>query len=95
MGIYVNPVNRSFKSYIKSKVYVDKSPIIIELNELYDTTQKFVCMSRARRFGKTMMANLISAYYSKNGNSRDVFEGLKLSHHKGWDTHLNLSLIHI
>ncbi|MCI5983373.1 MAG: AAA family ATPase [Bacteroidales bacterium] len=89
MGIYVNPVNRSFKSYIKSKVYVDKSPIIIELNELYDTTQKFVCMSRARRFGKTMMANLISAYYSKNGNSRDVFEGLKLSHHKGWDTHLN------
>ena len=58
MGIYVNPGNTKFRNKLKAKIYVDKSPMISHLNELIDTDDGFVCMSRARRFGKTMMTNI-------------------------------------
>ena len=56
---------------------------------IFGTDDGFVCMSRARRFGKTMMTNLMSAYYSKNCDSREIFENLKLSKQEGWDMYLN------
>ena len=89
MGIYVNPGNTKFIKKLNSKIYVDKSLMINELNELIETDDGFVCMSRARRFGKTMMTNLMSAYYSKNCDSREIFERLKLSKQEGWDRYLN------
>ena len=96
MGIYVNPGNSKFRRALRSEIYVDKSLMIAELNKLYDTLKMFVCMSRARRFGKTMMTNLMSAYYSKNCDSREIFEQLKLSKEEGWDKYLNsLNVIQI
>ena len=89
MGIYVNPGNTKFIKKLNSKIYVDKSLMINELNELIETDDGFVCMSRARRFGKTMMTNLMSAYYSKKCDSREIFERLKLSKQEGWDRYLN------
>ena len=89
MGIFVNPGTTMFRNKLNSKIYVDKSPMINELNELIENDEGFVCMSRARRFGKTMMTNLMSAYYSKNCDSREIFEGLKLSEREGWDKYLN------
>ena len=96
MGIFVNPGNAKFRKKLNSKIYVDKSPMVNELNELIGTDDCFVCMSRARRFGKTMMTNLMSAYYSKNCDSREIFEQLKLSKEEGWDKYLNsLNVIQI
>ena len=89
MGLYVNPGNSLFRVSLNSKIYVDKSPMITHLNDLMGTDERFVCMSRARRFGKTMMTNLMTAYYSKNCNSRELFENLKLSEQEGWDRYLN------
>ena len=89
MGIYVNPGDTMFRYSLNSKIYVDKSPMINELNEAIGTDDRFICMSRARRFGKTMMANLMAAYYSKDCNSREIFERLKLSKQEGWDKYLN------
>ena len=89
MGIYVNPGNRNFRDSLNSEVYVDKSEMVAELNRDFRTEQKYVCVSRARRFGKTMMTNLLSAYYSKGCDSRALFERLKLSRKPGWDAHLN------
>ena len=89
MGIYVNPGNRMFRYDIDSDLYIDKSLMIAELNKQINTNCRFICMSRARRFGKTMMTNLMSAYYSKNCNSRELFENLELSKHEGWDKYLN------
>lgn len=89
MGIYLNPGNRSFRDSLNSEVYVDKSEMVAELNRSFRTEQKYVCVSRARRFGKTMMTNLLSAYYSKGCDSRALFEGLKLARKPGWDAHLN------
>ncbi|MDY4521624.1 MAG: AAA family ATPase [Bacteroidales bacterium] len=78
-----------FRFSLNSKIYVDKSPMINELNELIGTDERFLCMSRARRFGKTMMTNLMSAYYSRDCNSREIFERLELSKQEGWDKYLN------
>ena len=89
MGRLVNPGNELFSRDKNSEIYVDKSLIVSYLNKLYNTNQMFVCVSRARRFGKTMMANLLAAYYSKGCDSRALFENLKLAKHEEWDKYLN------
>ena len=70
MGIYLNPNNALLKQARKSEIFVDKSMIISELNRLLDSENKFLCVSRPRRFGKSMAGNMISAYYSKGCDSQ-------------------------
>ncbi len=79
MGMFLNPGNENFRQALRSKIYVDKTLVIKEFNNLLDTNDKFVCMSRARRFGKTMLQCLVSAYYSKGCDSREIFSNLKIS----------------
>ena len=54
MGTYVNPGFDNFNSSRKNKFYVDKSMLIALLNEKIGTDDRFLCVSRPRRFGKTM-----------------------------------------
>lgn len=61
MGIYVNPGNASFQMSRFSKIYIDKSLLISEMNAVCRTEKRFVCVSRPRRFGKSMAANMLSA----------------------------------
>ena len=77
MGMYFNPSNDGFKQALRSQIYVDKTGMIGFTNSILDTEQKFVAVSRARRFGKSMAAKLLVAYYSKGCDSRDLFKGLK------------------
>lgn len=63
MGIYLNPDNGGFSTSVKSKIYVDKTELISCINEAIDTEDKFVCVSRLRRFGKSMAAKMLVAYY--------------------------------
>ncbi len=74
---------------MKNDDYIDKSMILAELNRLVDSNQKFVCQSRARRFGKTMAGNMIAAYYSKTANSRDLFSTLKISKDPSFESGFN------
>ena len=69
MGIYVNPGNAAFEMARFSDIYVDKSMLINKINHVYRTEQRFVCVSRPRRFGKSMAANMLSAYYSRGCDS--------------------------
>ncbi|MBR1404734.1 MAG: AAA family ATPase [Treponema sp.] len=89
MGIYLNPGNDLFKECLNSKIYVDKSALIGELNQLLKTSGKFLCVSRPRRFGKTMAGAMISAYYSKGCDSAALFAPLKISGDKSFSEHLN------
>ena len=52
MGIYLNPSSIGFKRSLNSEIYVDKTGLIEKTNALLDTEQKFICISRPRRFGK-------------------------------------------
>ena len=89
MGIYVNPNNDGFKQALNSKIYVDKSGMIEITNSLLDTEQKCMCISRPRRFGKSMGVNLLVAYYSKGCDSKELFANLKISKNPDFEKHLN------
>ena len=89
MGIYVNPNNDGLKQALNSKIYVDKSGMIEVTNSLLDTEQKCMCISRPRRFGKSMGINLLVAYYSKGCDSKDLFANLKIAQNPDFEKHLN------
>lgn len=96
MGIYVNPNNNAFVQMVNSEIYVDKTGIIKLLNRVIGTEQKFVCVSRARRFGKSVTAGMIKAYYSKGCDSSALFAGREVEQEKSYRKHLNqYDLIHI
>lgn len=79
MGIYLNPGNENFKEIIRQKHYVDKTAMISVINEIMETGNKYVCISRPRRFGKTIAGNMLSAYYSRGCDSRELFAPYKIS----------------
>jgi len=89
MGIYLNPTNIKFAGYIKSEYYVDKTDIISFTNRVMGTLGNYICVSRPRRFGKTMMADMLTAYYSKGCASCDLFKSFKIAEDISFDTHLN------
>ena len=89
MGIYLNPGNANFKGVLKAPIYVDKTMMIKTLNEFIDRENKYICVSRPRRFGKTIAQNMITAYYSKGCDSHDIFDKLKISGDGGYEEKLN------
>lgn len=89
MGIYLNPNADAFKMDKNTDIYVDKSLVLTELNKLLGTRQNFVCMSRARRFGKSMAGNMISAYYSKGCDTKEMFSKMKIGDVPGYEDNLN------
>lgn len=96
MGIYLNPRNDSFQMSLNTETYVDKSMLIKYTNELFSTEKRFICVSRPRRFGKSVNLNMLAAYYSRGCDSREMFSLLKLAQTSGWDKHLNrYNVIHI
>lgn len=79
MGTYLNPGMLSFQMAVNSEIFVDKSEMIQYLNLLVNTQQRFVSVSRPRRFGKTMAADMICAYYDREADSRSLFAKRKLA----------------
>ena len=59
MGSYLNPGNKGFQESLNSKIYVDKTGLIEKTNAALNTRQKFMCVSRPRRFGKSMAADML------------------------------------
>lgn len=88
MGIYLNPGKQSFQMAVNSEIYVDKTDMIHYLNSIVNTQQRFASVSRPRRFGKTMAADMICAYYDREAESRELFENRKLSKTPEWDQYL-------
>ena len=89
MGIYLNPSNEDFKMALDSEIYVDKSMLIGLTNKVLRTEQRFVSVSRPRRFGKSMAANMLTAYYSRGCDSKEMFSDLKISGDDDFEKHLN------
>lgn len=89
MGTYVNPGNAAFREAINSKIYIDKTELIAYTNSVLNTKQKNICVSRPRRFGKSMAADMLAAYYSRGCNSAELFAGTKIEAEKSFSSHLN------
>ncbi|SFQ04417.1 PD-(D/E)XK nuclease superfamily protein [Butyrivibrio proteoclasticus] len=94
MGQFLNPGKESYLEAVNSQIYIDKSEMIAYLNTLVKTKQKYVSVSRPRRFGKTMAVDMICAYYDREADSRELFSNLKLADANGefgnlaWDAYL-------
>ena len=89
MGIYLNPGNGMFQESLDSEIYVDKSGLIAYANRVLKTRDKYLCVSRPRRFGKTMALDMLAAYYGRGCDSRAQFEGLAIAADPGFGDHLN------
>ena len=89
MGIYLNPGIKLLERAKRAEHYVDKSMLIVTLNKRIDTNDCLICSSRPRRFGKTMAANMIAAYYSKGCDSHEVFSNLKISKDPSFEENIN------
>lgn len=89
MGIYLNPDNDGFQESVHSKIYVDKTGLIAYTNEIIHTEQKFICVSRPRRFGKSMTLKMLAAYYSRGCDSRELFTGLSIENNQSFQKYLN------
>ena len=88
MGKYLNPGNTKFKETTDSEIYVDKTGMIAYINSIVRTEQKYISVSRPRRFGKSIAANMLAAYYGR-GDSRELFEGFQIAEYENWDRYLN------
>ena len=83
-----NPLEQ-FKMDSTSDPYVDKSMLINKLNSFIRTRNRFICITRPRRFGKTMNANMLGAYYTQGYDAHDLFENLKIAQTTSYEKHIN------
>ncbi len=88
MGVFINIGNAGFQS-ARNGEYVDKSGLIPLINKTLDTEQRFSCVSRCRRFGKSMAAKMLSAYYDQSCDSRNLFSDLEVAHDPSFEKNLN------
>ena len=88
MGTYINIGNEKFQSS-RAGEYVDKSGLIGVINKTLFTKKRFSCITRCRRFGKSMAAEMLCAYYDHSCNSRSLFEDLKIAKDPSFEQHLN------
>ena len=89
MRFYFNPSNYGFAESLRSEIYVDKTGIAAYTNKVLGTKQKYICVSRPRRFGKTMAAEMLAAYYSCGCDSIHMFADLAVSEEPLYKSHLN------
>ncbi|MCR5815104.1 MAG: ATP-binding protein [Desulfovibrio sp.] len=76
-----------------SEIYVDKSELLIHTNRLLETYNKYLCLSRPRRFGKTISANMLAAYYDVTCRAKTTFKGLKIAEHPTFLVHANQYIV--
>ncbi len=88
MGVFINIGNVGFQS-ARNGEYVDKSGLIPLINKTLDTEQRFSCVSRCRRFGKSMAAKMLCAYYDQSCDSRNLFSDLEVAHDPSFEKNLN------
>ena len=91
MGMFLNSIvpYEKYKSISASKYFVDKTGMIEELLSGMEGETQYICITRPRRFGKTVAANMLGAFLGKAADSRKVFDGLKISKSEGYEVHLN------
>lgn len=98
MGIYVNSKTAYtlYRSETEKPYFVDKTKMLEELFPLVQTGNNHVCITRPRRFGKTVAANMIAAFFSKGCNAGDIFDTLRIAESDGYEEYRNrFPVIHI
>lgn len=98
MGMYVDSKTAYllYQNETKKPYFVDKSMLLKELFPLIEEGGEYICITRPRRFGKTVMANMISAFFNRSYDSADIFENLQIAEDKNYKKYQNhYPVIHI
>ena len=96
MGRFVNPGNSAFKVALASEIYIDKTGLLDFTNSVLGTKQAYICNSRPRRFGKSITADMLTAYYSKGCDSRELFMNYNIAQTEYFEKYLNkYDVIHL
>ena len=96
MGRFVNSGHSAFQVALNSEIYVDKTGLLAYTNKVMDTTAKFICNSRPRRFGKSITADMLTAYYCKGCSSEEMFSSLEIGQAPDFMKYLNqYDVIHL
>ena len=88
MGLFINKGNEGFRKS-RNGEYIDKSGLISVINRTLNTENQFSCVSRCRRFGKSMAAKMLAAYYDSSCDSRALFSDLEIAKDPTFERHLN------
>ncbi len=88
MGTYINIGNAGFQS-VRNGEYIDKSGLIAVVNSTLFTERRFSCVTRCRRFGKSLAARMLAAYYDRSVDSRSLFADLQIAGDPSFEQHLN------
>ena len=91
MSYFLNNITdiNQFTKTTKEKYFVDKSGLISKMNELIGTASQYVCITRPRRFGKTLNAMMLASYYSKSADCKNIFDKLQISKDSSYLKYLN------
>ena len=91
MGFYLNNKSKVslYKSEMQRPYFVDKTLILSELFPLIESGNSHICITRPRRFGKTVMANMIGAFFEKDEDTKEIFDQLKISKSPEYEKHRN------
>ena len=98
MGIYLNGTTAYtlYKSETVKPYFIDKTSLLAQLFPLVNEGNNYICITRPRRFGKTVTANMIAAFFSKAKNANDIFEKRTISENPDCKKYQNkYSVIHI
>ena len=91
MAIYLN-TNAAYKDFEmlrNDRYFIDKSAMIQKVSERIKTKNRYLCITKPRRFGKTSALNMLGAYYGKAYPSGSLFEDLEISRSESYVSHLN------
>ena len=88
MGRYINKGNKAFRKIVNQE-YIDKTSLIPVVNATLNTENCYSCVTRCRRFGKSMAAKMLCAYYDKSCDSRELFKGLEAEKAESFERNLN------
>lgn len=91
MGMYLNSIApyMNYREMASSPYYVDKSEMIREIAASIGTPDKYICITRPRRFGKTVIANMLASFFAKGLDSGKVFDHLQIARAPEYQEHLN------
>lgn len=89
MNLVFNCNGNNFRDCLNTNIYIDKTMLIKETNNAIESGQKYLCVSRPRRFGKTFNADMLAAYYTCGDNTKELFSKLEIAKDKSFEKHLN------
>lgn len=91
MGMFLNSSvpYEGYKEVLRDTYFVDKTLLLRDLIPYFEKRNRYCCITRPRRFGKTVMANMVGAFFGKTDEKEEIFERLAISQEKEYDIHLN------